>query len=433
MPTGGSVFTPQVAVGLGSQYDYGVAISYTFPSFASLWGSQPVTSDYCEIRKYEDFEPGCNQPDNQSSSTGRYAQFPLGLVWNGTTRNLSGHYTMPNPGRNHLLCTPFAQGCAGYVWRDWIDIGPRIDLTDFVVVNTPTTTIDIYYVCNCGTLVPKTIAVTGLPSNVSFNATTNLITIGAGASNGSTAITVTVTNYVGQSASKTVNMIIQAAADALTIDGSSYGTGIITTTKPRDILVAALFESGGQAIAAVTDTAGLLWQKRGWKPSTAIGGQLMPGIELWYARANNAVTNNTLTIIRGDGSTSAQGISLLAINGANMVTPFDPDSSLIIGGLEQCSATVGGTTTTLTTNAYSTTNTKTISLAMIQGYLSSPGAFTPPSGFTLIGSPSGASAVSYKVNSSPVSGATATYSWANTTTGKGMIMVVDALQGQLGA
>jgi Putative Ig domain len=418
VPTSGNpiVINPLVAP-QRMQVNYGTSINYTFPSTASLWSSAP-TSDYCKAWRDQDFEPGTNvsnlpQSDNYTANI----QFPKGLSFNSSTRVLSGVPTMNNPGRLHLTCHPYLAGAAGISFRDYIDIGPRIDLSDFVLVNGTAVNIDLYYLCNCGTLSPgKVITCTGLPAWASFDG--RHIT-GTPNANATTSITVGVTNAVGQSANKTVNMVVQASADAISIDAISTN-GHITTSLPRDIIV-AFVNQGGSFCPGITDTAGLTWTLRGFLTTPFAG----PLLQIWYARASSAVTSNVVT-------PSGGGLAaLIAINGINMLAPFDTNASLYTNSQAQA-VNNGSGVTSLTSPALSTSAAKNIVIGFLGGGFSGGfGAITPPSGFTnawtLTTGNSGGS-VDYAINSSAVSGAAEQYSWANSVNGS---IIFDALQGQI--
>ena len=174
-------------------------MNYNFPSAASLWGAG--VTDYCQAIKFEDYEPGSN-----SAFAGDYFQFPSGLTYNSTTRNLSGITSDQQPGRIHVACTPYvAGGTVGYVARGYIDVGPHITTTTISYSNGAGS-YDVYPITNCGTLVPKVMTVTGLPSGLSFNNTTGLIT--GTATTGAYSITVGVTNSSGQNVTQSVTLTV---------------------------------------------------------------------------------------------------------------------------------------------------------------------------------------------------------------------------------
>jgi hypothetical protein len=396
------------------QVNYNTSMTYTFPSLASLYGAGFSGSDYCCGIKKEDFEPGC-----QAEGSGGYQQqFPSGLSWNSGTRVLTGITSDKRPGRMHVTSVPYlSTGAYGIQPRGYIDVGPLISATDFVLVNGVATTIDLYQVCDCGDLVPNVITCTGLPSGLSFNASTGLITVSSTVSNGTTPITIGVTNSSGQTASKTVNCIIQSSADSLALDGTastaSGYTVTLSTTNARDIICLIIYNAASPYFTQyVTDTAGLVWQRRNIGFDNAGNWSL----DLWYARANSPLSSNVITATGVSGGR----LEAFGIHGANMINPWDTNSSLPI-------VPVIGTTATSASAVISTTNASTMVLAAIRSF-ASLGTITEPSGFTQVTTTGADEDISYMINSSALSSSTITYSWTGTTTQS--VMLVDAIQGQ---
>ena len=389
------------------QVGYNTSMTYTFPSAATLWGSGFAGSDYCQCIKNEDFEPGSNVEGGIA-----YNQFPAGLSFNSGTRVLTGKTTDNKPGRLYTSCTSYlAGGYAGQTARGYIDVGPNILATDFVLVHGVAASIDLYPVCDCGTLLPKVITCTGLPTGLSFSAATGLIT-GTPTTNASTSITIGVSNCNGQTASKSVNLIVQASADAIALDGTASGTSPVTisTTLPRDILVLVGELANASGLGYVTDTAGLTWVLQGYVAN--VSGIFNLGV--YYARANAALTSNVITGV------NMSRYAVCAVNGINMINPFDTNFPLPLN--------TSGTTATSLGIAVSTNAVNNMLIAAVRS-AASLGTVTEPSGFSNLVTGGANEDISYQINSSAVSGVTETYSWTGTTTHSSMI--ITALQGQV--
>lgn len=178
--------------------DYNTSMTYTIPSATSLWGS--AITDYCQGIKFEDFEPG-----SSTNGSGDYLQWPAGLSYNSGTRVLTGITTDKKPGRIHTSCVAYiAGGFPSIAARGYIDVGPNIT-TSSIAYSNATASFNVYSITDCGTLVnetgatpKKTVTVTGLPSGLTFNPSTFLIT--GTATTGAYTISISVTNTSGQTA-----------------------------------------------------------------------------------------------------------------------------------------------------------------------------------------------------------------------------------------
>lgn len=168
----------------------------------------------------------------------------------------------------------------------------------------------------------------------------------------------------------------------LTVDGSNTTansvTTTITTTKPNDIIL--LFQAGesNDPATSVTDAAGLTWAKEGPTVSMSQSGQGGPSIEvgtLWWALSPGILTNNTITT---NGNAADGRLMVMAINGANLTTPFDTNPST-----PSTATTANGTTVSVTGFSTTAPNTMLVSWAR---------AFQGPS-FTISSGPSGFSSV----------------------------------------
>ena len=184
------------------QVNYNTSMTYNIPSATTLWGAG--VTDYCQAIPFEDYEPGCSTAFNCG-----YSQWPSGLSFNSSTRVLTGVTSDTQPGRLHVACMPAytSGGGVGYVARGYIDVGPTVTITTLSATHGQAYSYDLYPVTPAGTLVPKTITCTGLPSGLSFSASTGLIT-GTPASSGTSNLTIGVTNSSGQSASQNVTLTV---------------------------------------------------------------------------------------------------------------------------------------------------------------------------------------------------------------------------------
>jgi Putative Ig domain len=94
-------------------------------------------------------------------------------------------------------------GGIGYVARGYIDIGPLI-AEGAASYSDEAGTLDMCSLGDCGTLLPKTMSITGLPSGLRFSPTTFHITGTAAA--GAYGIKMTVTNSSGQKVSEDISL-----------------------------------------------------------------------------------------------------------------------------------------------------------------------------------------------------------------------------------
>lgn len=394
------------------QVAYNTPITYIFPSATALWGS--AITDYVSGRKFEDYEPG-----SSTDFTGNYIQFPPGLTYNSGTRTLTGITSDLQPGRIHTMATPAYQagGAVEYVARGYIDVGPNITNSSISYSNSAAS-YDLYSIAKCGTLLPKTMSVTGLPAGLSFNPSTFLIT--GTATIGSYTINVSTTNSSGQSASQNITLAVTGGSSAPTLDGSATNFGnaqngmvTLSTTQINDVIIvdAAVTGNAGAAASSVSDTAGLTWTKR--TSQTIVSGTEMSE---WWAVSSGILTSDVITI---NGNANATGFrhTAFGVNNANTTTPFDTNVSLPAKSL--------GTTATALTETISTTHPNDMLIAFLRS-TASLGTVTEPSGFTQIQG-SSATDASYEGITSTQSNLGVAYSWTGATTNSGLI--VDAIQG----
>ena len=208
----GTVYSPLI----GTQtynYDYGSALNITLPSATAVWGSE-VTEDI-ESWAQESNEPG-------GDYQGGYLNKPPGLTYDLATLAITGTPILNatkiaptnNSGRIMVCRYTRVAGTACVPHRTIINIGPHL-----AVPNLPNATVgsaysyDLYSAADCGVLVcdasgnrTKTVSISGLPSGLSYNDTTGLIT-GTPASSFDVTVSVTITNSQGQVAVNTATFI----------------------------------------------------------------------------------------------------------------------------------------------------------------------------------------------------------------------------------
>lgn len=177
--------------------DFGAKFAINVPSAATVWGGG-VTVETVEALPISARAPGGNR---QGGFWGKV--LPPSITYSGGV--LSGTIT-DQPGRIQFVRTGTAPGDTCEPQRFGVNVGPRI-LTPAAVnvtISSAMNTYDMYYDADCGNLGPPQIAVANLPAGLTFvqkGRTAGYIT--GTPSAGSTA-TVTVTNRIGQTATKSV-------------------------------------------------------------------------------------------------------------------------------------------------------------------------------------------------------------------------------------
>lgn len=191
----GTMFSPLVA-DLTYNVDFNAAFSYVLPTATDLWGSTP--SENVEAWCMDSNEPGGNY-------NGGYRFLPPGEVtYTSGTRTLAGTITS-NSGR--LMIHRYAQnaGSACRPHRMVLNVGPHWTVNQLppANVNVPYS-YDLYAVADCGVLVTaangtraKAVSISGLPTGLSYDDATGLIT-GTATSAFSGNVNVNVTNSLGQ-------------------------------------------------------------------------------------------------------------------------------------------------------------------------------------------------------------------------------------------
>lgn len=394
-------------------FNYNSAISYTFPTANAIWGAGNFDSDYLQAIRQEDFEPG---GDNSGSAI--YLQFPAGLSLSG--RTLSGSLTgsTNKPGRLNLIAIATkAGGSLNYTFQDYIDVGPNITTSTINITNGSAGSHDLYTECDCGTLLPKVIAVSGLPAGVTYDGVSLLSWGTSGYVNGTTPITITVTNASGQQATSTPNIVIASAgANNLTLDGIATSTSgstaslaiSLTTSNANDVLLLyAIMQNDPSTVPTITSVTdngpGLTWTRRKRQLYGSANGN---AVECWYAIAASAF-NASITV--NFSGVNANRLMAFGVSGANTSTPWDANASL--PGSNSGGA---GATTLAPSSALSTTSANT-GIFTILRTSATAGTITVPTGFAAIGTEGGAEQIAWNTYTSTQSGISP--QWTYTTAG----------------
>ena len=182
-----------------------------FPSAASLWGDGTVT-EYVQVLPNESLDPG-------GAEQTTFLQFPagLGISYTPGTRTLAVNLSAASGNAGRLFGTLHATKLDGSTCapiRFTINRGPNIIPSNVDCAVGSALSYDLYARCDCGSILPKTLGVTNLPTGLSFSSTTGLIT-GTPADVAETA-TVTVTNAAGQTATKNLTFINNSSYQAET-------------------------------------------------------------------------------------------------------------------------------------------------------------------------------------------------------------------------
>lgn len=233
--------------------DFNTSATIQLPSAAAIWGDATVT-EYLQVIIHEENEPGVTH------STA-HTQFPSGVSYNTSTRQITVNLTTGNTGRlNFALSAWKADGSTGEPLRFAVNVGPVINLSGLSYDSGDSVSLDVYAACDCGVLTSdgtakaKTISVSGLgASGLSYDDATGLLT--GTAVTGSYTLTVECTNSVGQTASKSVAMTISGASSYAYESWTGPGwfdasDGATVTTSGSNVTTWGNQRAGGAALSA---------------------------------------------------------------------------------------------------------------------------------------------------------------------------------------
>lgn len=215
-------YTPKVAPTL-IQVAAGETKTVVLPAALDLWGEN--IADEVEACMMEPNEPG------GTLNGVMYTQFPSGITYNASTRELtvSGQ---TRAGRVNIGRWVNLPGCSSRVHRVVVEVGPVINMPDLTVTQGGAVSYDLYAAVDCGVLVTdgsvctKQITVSSLPSGLSYNSSTGILSGSTSEAAGDRTVTISATNSVGQTATKTFKLTIQAQPSEQTYAYQSYA-GII--------------------------------------------------------------------------------------------------------------------------------------------------------------------------------------------------------------
>jgi hypothetical protein len=221
----------------------GAGTTINLPSKLALWGDNTVT-EFAQCVMTEGNEPG-------GDYAATYDTVPSFVTIDLNARTVTVAATATKAGRLtvHLQCrNSSGSACKPLVFH--VNIGPRITTPSVIAVtNNVAFSRKIYDDLDCGIFTSdasgrraKVVSVTGLPSGLTYNDTTGIIS-GTVTVNGDTTITISVTNSLGQSVTETRTVRVADAAsyayegwtkvgwfdasDAATI---AYSSGTIVST-----------------------------------------------------------------------------------------------------------------------------------------------------------------------------------------------------------
>jgi hypothetical protein len=192
---------------------YNGTTTITLPSKADLWGDATV-DEYVQVIMGE-----ANDPTNGTA----FVQFPAGVSYNSTTREITVDWSASatNPGR--LLLNVQAYKATGSTCEPLninVNRGPKLTTTAKEwIEDEAIDALDIYAAVNVGNLIPtsgKITSVSGLPAGLSYDSGTGLIT-GTPTTVSSGNIAVSGVNSVGQTVSGNIPYEVVAASSAVAV------------------------------------------------------------------------------------------------------------------------------------------------------------------------------------------------------------------------
>ncbi|KQN77887.1 putative Ig domain-containing protein [Sphingomonas sp. Leaf62] len=212
----------------------GASFNVALPSTTALWGravNEDMQALMCEAN-----EPG-------GSINGElYDDAPPGITLNKTTPSVSG--STSTPGRVQFGRYADEPGYSSDVHRFVLEVGPKINVSNFSVTQGVAVDIDIYKLIDFGILVTDgtnpstTITFSALPTGLVFSNTTGKLTGTTSDAVGNRTIRITATNSVGQSEFKDFVLAVVAKPVDQTYAYQSLASLIADFDASRDAMFA---------------------------------------------------------------------------------------------------------------------------------------------------------------------------------------------------
>lgn len=221
--------------------------SLVLPSAATLWGDATVTEEI-QVVPYGAMEPGMGDQTYYTTN------LPPGVTYDAPTRTLAVDFSADttSAGRLHVVLYGYkADGSTMEPARFSIHRGPNITATTLSPApdGSGNNVVDLYFTADVGHVFPKSYSLSGLPAGWTYNPTTYKLTGAPGASGGT--VTLTVTNGVGQTASKSLGLWAPSVLSNLVFAWDTTDT----TSMPNDGSGKVQFLNhiyGGKSIAQTT-------------------------------------------------------------------------------------------------------------------------------------------------------------------------------------
>lgn len=222
-------FKPRVAP-MVIQAAAGASFNVALPGTVALWG-RAVNEDMSAVM----CEP--NEPGGTTNGV-QYGDAPPGMTLDRTNLSISG--SSMTPGRVQFARAADEPGYTSGVHRFVVEIGPVINISELNVTQGVQVDIDIYKMIDFGILVTDgdkpntTITISSLPNGLEFSNTTGRLTGLTNASVGSQPVTISATNGVGQQATASAALKINAKPTTQTYEYMSYPDLIADFDGDRD-------------------------------------------------------------------------------------------------------------------------------------------------------------------------------------------------------
>jgi hypothetical protein len=325
----------------------GVPFSIALPSAVSLWGSASV------VETVEAMPTSIRAPGGMTTGMFAGALWPPGISYNASTFTLSGTVN-DQPGELWVVRTGTLAGDGCLASRFRVCFAPRILTPANISMSTGTAfTYDLYRDADVGNLLPLSVTAAPLPTGLSLTSSGPTVGMITGTPSATSTTTITVTNCIGQSVTKSV-----------TFGPVSSGSGVVCPALPNFstlalaglvgsldfdnsasiTLASGAFGAGGviSAVAAADGTAGAAVQGTSANRPTSVtinghgaaqfvasSSQYLDWTAMVTAAGGAIVGDNyTLVVV---GHTAAIGSNSCFLDIANGASSFNTDRATILG------------------------------------------------------------------------------------------------------